>query len=190
MKKITSVLIIFLFVPLVSYAHGSYGGDFIAGFTHPIFGIDHNIAIIGTALLGYLLDKKKWYLFSLSFLTLMIVGGIVGIGQDDADMIETIIVISSIAIGLKMTVDIHLNKSIILGLIAVIGFFHGYAHGVEMPAETAAFKYISGFSVAVVLMSLIAWLISRWLARHSISRVVYKFIGGIMIAYGIIMLIS
>jgi len=51
MKKTFAFLIMLL--PLSLFAHGGHGSGFMAGFTHPIFGLDHNIALI--TLLGGIL---------------------------------------------------------------------------------------------------------------------------------------
>ena len=35
-----------IFVPTMLLAHGSHGSGVMAGFTHPILGVDHNVAIL------------------------------------------------------------------------------------------------------------------------------------------------
>lgn len=48
-------------IPIQVFAHGGHGTGFIVGLTHPIFGLDHLMAIIGAGLLGYsLLKERQW----------------------------------------------------------------------------------------------------------------------------------
>jgi len=180
----------FLLLPLLSFAHGSHGSGFMAGFTHPIFGIDHNLAILGSGILGYVLHKGQWYLYPIAFIATMVIGGIFGIGQEATVVIETTIVISVMIIGVLLGFNLTIAKVLALAILAFFGVVHGYAHGAEMPETTTAFKYISGYVVGAGVLAIIGWIIGK-LTDRKIAAVQYQIlIGGILIGSALMMLIG
>ena len=177
--KRTFILTVILFqLPYIMFAHGSHGSDFIAGFTHPILGLDHSLAILGIGTLAYYLDSNRWFFYPFSFLIMMIIGGILGIGQEASFMIEKVIALSVFIIGITHLRKVGSGSFFLIAIIALFGFFHGYAHGVEMPETTTAIKYISGFSIGVILLSMVGYLLSKRLESRSNSDLYSKMIAG------------
>jgi len=132
----------FICLPIILLGHGSHGSGVMAGFTHPIFGIDHFVAILATGTLGYVLNPSKWYLPLIAFITLMILGGLAGIDNEATFLIEKIIAFSVFALGLLIAFDLKPNLIISIIIISIFGGFHGFAHGAEMPESNTALKYI------------------------------------------------
>ena len=187
MKKYLSLLLLLL--PTMVFAHGSHGSGFMAGFTHPILGIDHNVALLGTGFLGYLLNQKQWFLYPLAFILLMAIGGYLGIGQEATVAIEKFIAFTSIFIGLTIGFRFQFNKIVGIGLMGLFGFAHGFAHGAEMPEDTTAVQYISGFVVGAILLAVIGWGIANLVNRQSNTQRLITFLGGILAGAGLIFLI-
>lgn len=187
MKKKLSFLLLFL--PLSLFAHGAHGSGFMAGFTHPILGVDHNIALVGTGILGYLLNQKQWYLYPLAFITLMAIGGFLGIGQTATLGIEKFIAFSVLAIGLMIGWPLSFGKIATLIILALFGFTHGYAHGAEMPADTTALKYISGFVVGASLLTILGWSIHLFVQKQTNTDRLITLIGGALMGAGLLMLL-
>lgn len=171
------------------FAHGSHGGGFMAGFTHPILGIDHNVVLLGTGLLGYLLNQKQWYFYPLAFILLMAIGGFLGIGQEATVAIEKFIAFSAVFVGLAIGFRFQFNNIIGLGLIALFGLAHGFAHGAEMPDDTTPLQYISGFVIGAALLALLGWGVGRLVNRQSNTQRLITFLGGILAGAGMIFLI-
>ena len=187
MKKYLSLLLLFL--PIYAFAHGSHGSGFMAGFTHPILGIDHNIALLGTGILGYWQNRKQWYLYPLAFILLMAIGGFLGIGQEATVAIEKFIAFSVIAIGSIIGLQLSFGQTITLLLLSVFGFAHGYAHGAEMPSETTAFQYISGFVIGAALLTVIGWGLSLFLQKRPNSQQLFTLVGGMLMGAGLLLII-
>jgi len=187
MKKYLSLLLLLL--PTIAFAHGVHGSGFMAGFTHPIFGIDHNVVLLGAGFLGYLLNQKQWYLYPLAFILLMAIGGFLGIGQEATVAIEKFIAFSAVLIGLAIGFRFQFNLLIGLGMMTLFGFAHGFAHGAEMPEDTTAFQYISGFVIGAALLALIGWGIGQLIHRQSNTQRWVTFLGGILAGAGLIFLI-
>lgn len=186
-KIITLTLLIF--VPTIIFAHGSHGNGIMAGFTHPILGVDHNVAILGSGFLGYMIDPKKWYLSPLAFISAMVLGGFLGVNHEATLVIEKIIAFSVFSIGFLITFRKRLNLMLILILLAVFGCFHGYAHGAEMPETNTVFKYILGYTLGAILLAVIGAFVGKKNYRKKDKDIAVSMISGIVIGCGIMMLL-
>ena len=170
-------------------AHGSHGHGIMAGFTHPIFGIDHNVAILGSGILGYIVDQKKWYLASLAFILAMIVGGFLGLDQEATFFIEKVIASSVVVIGLFIALQQRLNLLLMIVILFIFGGFHGYAHGAEMSETNSAFKYIPGFTLGALLLAAIGIFTGRTAHEKSTNESLINLLSGIIMGCGIMMLL-
>lgn len=185
MKAKLSLLLLCFISPYLLFAHGSHGSGFMAGFTHPILGLDHHLAILATGMFAYILDPKKWFWYPIAFLVLMIMGGSIGIGQEVPFWVEKIIALSVVVLG--ASIGLKLKSSLIptLLLLASFGFFHGFAHGCEMPEDTTALKYISGYSLGTIVMILLGMLIAKMLSHKNINPQFIRFLGGLIAGFGL-----
>lgn len=187
MKKYLFILlgIIFL-IPTHVFAHGGHGTGFIAGLTHPIFGLDHLVAIIGAGLLGYSLLKERPWAPALAFVTAMIVGGILGMGATPFGITEIVIVLSVLVAGVLIAFEVHASLVIYAILFAVFGFFHGHAHGAEMPEGSNVLLYVLGFVLGVGLLSSLGAGLTKVIKDPLQIRLLGAFIGGM----GLMMLLT
>ena len=178
-----------LFTPLLTYAHGGHGSGIVSGFTHPIFGVDHLVAILGAGFMGYVINPSRWYIPLLAFVSLMIVGGLLGIGNEATFTIEKIIALSVFVIGILLAFDIKIKLVLAIIILGIFGFFHGYAHGAEMSPTNTALKYISGYTLGTLLAGTIGMLLSRWLHSDSNKKEYLRIVGGVICGCGIMMLL-
>jgi len=183
------IVFLLTIAPLSLFAHGGHGSGFMAGFTHPIFGIDHNVALLGTGILGYLLDQKRWYLYPLAFIVLMVIGGFLGIGKEASFALEKFIASSVVVIGLLIGFRWNIGRIAIPILLALFGLAHGYAHGAEMPADTTAFQYVSGFAVGAILLAVIGWLLGLLVGNQNNEEQLNTLLGGVLVGAGLMMLL-
>ena len=181
---------IFVLIPCLAIAHGVHGSGMIAGFTHPILGIDHNVAILGTGFLGYLLQPKRWYLPSLAFILLMAIGGLMGIDNEATLLIEKSIAFSVLIVGIMILFRDKVNYALILLLLAAFGFIHGYAHGAEMPQTNTVIKYIPGYLIGTTLLASIGSLIARIVSNRKSNITSVSIVGGIIIGCGLMIILN
>ena len=176
--------------PLFLLGHGAHGGGIMEGLTHPIFGLDHFIAILGTGVLGYLLNPSKWYLPLLAFLGLMIIGGFLGISNEATFLLEKIIAFSVLAIGTAIAFKLRVGLIPVLVVVGIFGFCHGYAHGAEMSETNTALKYISGYSIGTLIASTLGMLLARLVNSQSQGEINCRILGGVIMGCGIMILMS
>ena len=158
---------IFLTAPATAFAHAEGGitGGFISGFTHPILGWDHVVAMVAVGLWGAFLGAPAIWMLPVVFPLVMAFGAALGILGVPVPAIETGIAGSAVILGLLILFAARLPlwfASVIVGLFAI---FHGYAHGAELPEAANSFAYGIGFVIATGLLHLtgIAFgLLVRW----------------------------
>jgi len=184
------IILLVTLIPSIVFAHGSHGSGIMAGFTHPILGIDHAVAILGAGFLSYLIDKSKSILIFVPFLLAMIVGGFLGIEKEATFFIEKIIAASVAIIGFFILLNKELNQYLMLVALGIFGFFHGFAHGAEMPDAMNSIVYIAGYSLGSILMAALGVFLAKFLAsKPNFDKLLY-FVSGCAIGCGIIIILG
>jgi urease accessory protein len=115
----------------------------MAGFTHPVFGLDHVLAMIGVGLWGATLgDLARWSLAT-SFVVYMILGFLLG-AIWTLPLVEQVILGSVLVMGLVVALRLRPPLLVAVPLVGLFGFFHGNAHGAEVgEADTSLFAWAS-----------------------------------------------
>ena len=135
------------FAHVGDHAHGS----FFAGFIHPIGGLDHLAAIVAVGLWAAMVGGQRVWIWPAAFVSVMIVGGVLGRAGVDVPMVEPMIAGSVVLLGLGIAAPARAPVVIGAVVIAALGIFHGYAHGAEAPAGDWL-GYAAGFVIATALL--------------------------------------
>ncbi len=192
MKKSTLTLFS-LALPLVSFAHGGHGTGFMAGLTHPIFGLDHLLAIFTIGVIAYQYKGLNRWLLPLAFLVPMIIGGFMGVEAEGFLGEELVIKSSVFLLGLLLAFGIKIPTMILMSVLALFGFFHGHAHGVEMPEESIAWQYFAGVVLGVAIVvglgNLKVFSFQKIFLKGK-SEEYLKILGGFMMGAGAILLLA
>ncbi len=155
-KALVTCLALF---PAVVFAHAPdvaiAGGGFMKGFLHPILGYDHLIAMVAVGLWGAFLGDRALWLLPIVFPSIMAVGAAVGILGVTLPLVEFVIALSGVVLGALIVLKFRAPLAIAIVLVGVFALFHGYAHGLEMPAEMSVLTYGAGFVVGTGLLHMI-----------------------------------
>ncbi|NVJ91261.1 MAG: HupE/UreJ family protein [Methylocystaceae bacterium] len=130
---------------------GSVSG-FSAGFGHPIGGLDHVLAMVAVGILAAQLGGKSAWLVPASFVTMMVIGGILGINGVHVPFVELGIVGSVIILGAVIALGRELPMGLAMALVGLFAIFHGHAHGTEMPMDASGLEYAFGFIIATTIL--------------------------------------
>lgn len=143
-----------LVVPALAHAHTGAGPahGFFHGVQHPVFGLDHLLAMIAVGLWAVQLGGRAIWVVPASFVGVMLLGGLLGMAGFALPMVETGILVSVLLLGLLVAFAVRLPIWAGALLVGVFALFHGYAHGAEMPAEASGLSYALGFAVATTLL--------------------------------------
>jgi urease accessory protein len=138
-----------------AFAHLDPGehGSFAAGFTHPLFGLDHILAMVAVGLWAAMAGGRAVWAVPAAFVVSMLAGFGLALTGADLPFVEPAILASVVALGFLVALAIRLPVLPGMIVVAAFGLFHGYAHGGEMGAATA-FEYGAGFAAATALLHL------------------------------------
>src|SRR6266700_2240393 len=135
-----------------AFAHivdGSASGGFLGGFEHPLFGLDHVVAMVAVGLWGAFLGPPAIWLLPITFPMVVEIG----------------IALSAIVLGGMIALAARPPLIVAALIVGAFAIFHGHAHGAELPPGTDAVAFSVGFVMATGLLHLagIAFgLLARW----------------------------
>lgn len=174
------------FLPGPAFAHLDPGehGSFLAGFTHPIFGTDHVLAMIAVGLWAVLLaqdaDRRALWLVPAAFVCTMIGGFLLAVAGAPLPFVEPVILASVVVIGLMAAIALRIPAPAAMVMVGFFAFFHGHAHGGEI-GEAGAGAYGVGFALATALLHAVGlalgWALVRALGNGS-GRMATRLAGG------------
>ena len=150
---------------LAHIVDGNAASGFLGGFAHPLFGLDHVVAMIAVGLWGAFLGPPAIWLLPIAFPMVMAFGGVIAILGVPVPGVEMGIAVSAIVLGGMIA---FAARPPLIGaalIVAAFAIFHGHAHGAELPPGTDAVAFSVGFVMATGLLHLtgIAFgLLTRW----------------------------
>lgn len=172
-------------------AHSDDGGagSFLAGYLHPLSGLDHLLAMVAVGIWGASLGRPLIWALPVTFPLLMVVGGVVGIAGVPLPNVETGIAVSVVVLGLGILAAWRAPLPLALVLVGIFGVLHGYAHGVELPQAATPVAYAAGFVISTGLLHL-AGIALGLLARLPKGMAVLRGVGGAIAATGVWILVG
>jgi len=165
------ILLLLCLLPAPLFAHtGHEALGFTNGFTHPVLGLDHLLAMLSVGILSAQVGGRAIWTVPLTFVSFMLVGGIFGMLGIPFFSVEIAIAASVLALGLAIAIDKKFPMAITMTGVAFFALFHGHAHGEEMPGSAQPALYALGFVLGTTLIHLsgvlLGWLATRQ-PRHS-----------------------
>jgi len=145
---------LFLLAARPAFAHigSGLGGGFFSGFSHPLLGPDHLLAMVSVGIWGAELGVPAIWVLPITFPLIMAIGGAAGIVGMPLPGTEIIIALSVIVLGGMVAMAARLNLVLALVIVGVFAFAHGHAHGAEMPASADALAFSVGFVIATGML--------------------------------------
>ena len=180
-----------LLAPAPALAHEAAGaaGGLVSGFLHPLFGLDHVVAMVAVGLWGVFLGKPALWVLPVVFPVVMAFGGAAGVLGVPLPGIEVGIAVSGVVLGLLVVFKAKPPLWVAALIVGVFAVFHGHAHGTELPEAANPLTYAVGFVVATGLLHLAGiglGELSRWKAGEAAVRVG----GGVIAAIGLAFLVG
>jgi urease accessory protein len=178
-----------LLAPLTALAHveGGVAGGFLSGFSHPISGLDHVLAMVAVGLWGAQLGAPAIWLLPVAFPIMMAFGGLLGLSGVELPAVELGIALSAVMLGALILGAVRLPLAAALLVVGFFAVFHGHAHGTEMTPGQSAILYSIGFVIATGLLHGLGigiGLIQRWDA----GQIALRGAGSIVLAGGLFFL--
>jgi urease accessory protein len=176
-------------LPTAAWAHVGAGSTvgFVHGFVHPVTGIDHVLAMIAVGLFAANLGGRALWAVPLTFVSVMAVGGALGVAGIGVPFVEAGIAVSVIVLGLAVALQWKWPVAAAMALVGIFAIFHGHAHGAEMPVDASGLEYGLGFMLATALLHVVGIGLGIGIARfgRAYSPRVAQFGGGAMAVAGL-----
>ena len=144
--------------PAFAHVDPSEHGSFAAGFTHPVFGLDHVLAMIAVGLWAALLAGKAVLALPTAFVGSMVIGFGLALVGVSFPMVEPVILTSVVALGVLVALAARFPLVISVLIVGAFGMFHGHAHGGEIGTATEL-SYAAGFILATAILHAVGVLI-------------------------------
>ena len=175
--------------PTAAFAHVGVGSTsgFVHGFMHPLSGLDHQLAMILVGVFAYQLGGRALWLVPLTFVSVMALGGFLGVMGIPVPFVEVGIALSVIVLGAIVAFGVKVPVAVAMGIVGLFAIFHGHAHGSEMPMDASGIEYGLGFMLATALLHAVGigigfmiGMTTKWLGNN-----VYRVAGGLASVAGV-----
>lgn len=184
-----SPLLLALFAALFpSFAHAHVGvghtSGLMHGFAHAVSGLDHICAMLAVGLWAAQRGGRSVWLVPLTFVSVMAVGGFLGMAGVSIPFVEEGIVLSVLVLGVLVAASAQLPLAASVVIVGLFAIFHGHAHGAEMPVTASGFAYGAGFLMATASLHATGIFIASLVSRMGQVRLV-RFAGGAIALCGV-----
>lgn len=169
--------------PALAHPEAGVAASFAAGFTHPLTGLDHLLAMVAAGFWAASSGRAARALAPAAFLAAMAAGAALAIGGFTVPFVEFGIAGSVLLLGLLIACAPRLPAAAVAALVGLFALAHGHAHGVEMPLAASAAIYGAGFAAATAL------LLGAGLALAAV-RVAPRLAGGGLAAAGLALVMA
>jgi len=184
--RMLPLLLVFL-LPSLAQAHPGMPGhthSFISGLGHPLTGLDHICAMIAVGLWAAQCGRRARWLVPLTFVSIMVIGGILGMGGVGIPYVEQGIAASVLVLGIFIAAAVRLPLAASAAIVGLFALFHGYAHGAEMSGTVSGFTYEIGFVTATASLHLSGLSFGLMAQRINSARLI-RYAGGAIAACGL-----
>lgn len=150
----SAALAAFALAPGLANAHTGLGhvDGFAHGFAHPLGGLDHVLAMVMVGLFASQLGGRSRWLVPASFVSVMVLGGALGLAGIAVPFVELGIGLSIVVLGGVVAFNQQASVAVAMALVGFFAVFHGYAHGAEMPESASGLAYGAGFVLATATL--------------------------------------
>ncbi len=153
LRKAPFVLGLFL-CPLAAHAHtaGMVMNGWHNGFSHPLLGWDHLLAMVAVGMWAAQSRGRAVWLLPVVFVAVMTLGGLAGAAGVSVPGAEAMILLSVVVFAVLVVRKPRLRAGVGVLIVGFFAFFHGFAHGQEMPASASLLSFGLGFTLATLML--------------------------------------
>ncbi len=170
--------------PAFAHLNPAEHGSFAAGLSHPFFGLDHVLAMVGVGLWAALLGGRALWAVPAAFLVTMMAGFALALMNVGLPFVEPAVAASVVVLGLLALVALRVPVPAGMALVGVFALFHGYAHGGELGAA-GAWPFMAGFAIATALLHGAGLAVGLGLARLARGGLIARIAGGLTALAGL-----
>ncbi|QRY68075.1 HupE/UreJ family protein [Ensifer sp. PDNC004] len=164
--------------PAFAHLNPAEHGSFAAGFSHPLFGLDHILVMIAVGLWAAQIGGRALWVVPTAFVSMMAVGFALAVAGVGLPFVEPAILASVVALGLLVAMAVRLDIAASAAIVGVFALFHGHAHGGEL-GSAGALAFSVGFILATAALHVAGIGLGIALQRLSGSGLLARVLGGL-----------
>lgn len=189
-KSLITFIGIMLILPNLAYAHTvPGGGGFMSGFSHPVLGFDHLLAMLSVGILSAQMGGKAIWKVPATFVAVMLVGGILGMEGIKLFSVELGIILSVLALGFSIASEKKFPAFLAMIFVGFFAIFHGHAHGSEMPYLAKPMYYALGFVTGTAAIHIAGVFIGLIMLKLKSGAQLLRYLGAGIAGVGFHMLV-
>jgi hydrogenase/urease accessory protein HupE len=163
MRLLKPILGLAILFPTLAQAHpaGMAVDGWHDGFNHPLHGWDHLLVMLAVGWWAAQQRGRAVWLIPLTFVGVMMAGGVAGATGMALPGVELAILLSVAVFASLVARKARLGSGISVAIVGFFAFFHGFAHGAEMPASANMIMFGCGFVVATLALHMTGLAVGR-----------------------------
>lgn len=164
--------------PAFAHLNPQEHGSFAAGFSHPLFGLDHILVMVAVGLWAAQIGGRALWAVPTAFVAMMAVGFALTTAGIDLPFVEPAILASVVALGLLVAMAVRLDAAASAAVVGLFALFHGHAHGGEL-GSAGTLPFAVGFMIATAALHTAGIGLGVMLGRLSGGGTLARVLGGI-----------
>ncbi|MEI3851598.1 MULTISPECIES: HupE/UreJ family protein [Ensifer] len=169
--------------PAFAHLNPEEHGSFAAGFSHPLFGLDHILVMVAVGLWAAQIGGRALWIVPTAFVSMMAAGFALAMAGVGLPFVEPAILASVVALGLLVAMAVRLDTAASAAIVGVFALFHGHAHGGEL-GSAGALAFSIGFIPATAALHVAGIGLGIALQRLSGGNVLARILGGLTAVAG------
>ncbi len=175
--------------PAFAHLDPAEHGSLIAGFTHPLSGLDHILVMVAVGLWSAQIGRRAMWVVPAAFVGMMAFGFGLAVAGTHLPFVEPAILASVVALGLLIATVTRMETTACAAIVGVFALFHGYAHGGELGAA-GVLPFGAGFAIATALLHVAGIGLGLGVGRLSSGRVFSRLLGGLTAFAGLALILN
>jgi urease accessory protein len=181
--SICIALTVALASPALAHTGVGQTNSFASGIAHPLYGVDHILAMIVVGLWSVLAGGRAIWVWPMAFVTTMLAGFAAATLGLHVPFVEPAIWSSIIILGVLVSLAVKAPVWMGIVITGFFAFFHGHVHGTEVTAA-GLIPYAAGFALATAGLHAAGIGLGLW-AERRIGNLALRAMGGLAVLGGI-----
>ncbi|WP_426235192.1 HupE/UreJ family protein [Pararhizobium sp. DWP1-1-3] len=175
--------------PAFAHLDPTEHGSLMAGFTHPLSGLDHILVMLAVGLWAAQIGGRALWVVPSAFVGTMAFGFALAMAGVHLPFVEPAILASVVALGLLVAMAVRMETVACAAFVGVFALFHGYAHGGEL-GSAGALPFSAGFVIATALLHIAGMGLGLGIGRLSSGRLISRILGGLTAFAGLALIVN
>jgi urease accessory protein len=176
--------------PAFAHLNPAEHGSFAAGFSHPLSGPDHILAMVTVGVWASMLGGRALFAVPAAFVSVLLLGFCAALAGMPLPFVEPAVLASVTVLGLLVALAVPVSAIVGAIIVGFFAFFHGHAHGGEI-GGAAILSYGVGFTLTTAVLHAVGLgigLAAGGAMAGEKGRVAMRVVGGAAAAGGLMLM--